>query len=143
MDEIPQETKSFSEYTHSVPRVSQDSGQRQVGKPHEDVYAPQSIPTAPPSIFTELNGKTYLAQTLGIKGEEDTTEINGFILEKMRLDHLEDTQENYDKVLDELLSRVGISRGHQKDFLLHKISMYLRSKEISDEDNLVLAIKKK
>lgn len=95
----------------------------------------------PASLYQQLNGKTVLRSVLGLERDDaETLYINDYILQKMRTGKMQDTRENFEKVFNRLLARNNLGRSQKSDYILHKLNLYLSTKNIDEEDDLVRSL---
>lgn len=96
---------------------------------------------APPSIYGDLNGKTYLTKILEIKNDDiDTHLIDKFVQEKMRVGKLKDNQENYERVFNNLLHRANLSIRQNKEYVLQRLGIYLKNKQQYEDDDIIMTL---
>lgn len=104
---------------------------------------PETSVETPASIYHEIHGETMLKSVMELSSDNALTEeINNYILSKMRIGKMQDTRDNFEKVLNRLLAKNSVSRIQQKPYLINKLHMYLNSQP-DEEDDLILSIIKK
>jgi len=119
--------------------VTPESLQQIINNEVQDVLVVGDI-NAPPSIFNELNNRTYLTKVLKVEDNTDTRLIDKFIQTKMRVGKLQDNQENYERVFNNLLARANLSMRQNKGYLLQRLGLYLSNKQQYEDDDIVVTL---
>lgn len=124
-------------------RMEQEQRDREARDRLAQGFDPETSIDTPASIFHEIHGETMLRNVMDLGMDNAQTEfINNYVLQKMRVGKMQDTQQNYEKVLDRLLSKNNLSRNQQKAYVMNKLylSLYLNNHDLDEEDNLLLSI---
>lgn len=152
---VPKAVLPKIENIHAKPRVAPSSEvikvlmeqekRDMIARENMQAFDPpqENLPETPPSFYHELHGQTMLANVMGLDlDNERTLEINNYILQKMQVGKLEDTKENYEKVLNRLLAKNNLSMNQKKAYLINKLSLYLYmgNDDLDDTDKLLMSI---
>lgn len=147
----PLSDKNFDSYGgHSRPIPKEPEDVRQARQIEEQTLRgsrerPLAIgsnpgPTPPASIYQEMTGGTLLSDTLNVRDNHQTYMLDQYILQKMNVGKLQDTKENYEKVLHTLMSKNRINLSQDRNYVLNKLYLYLSGKDLDNEDDLVISI---
>lgn len=97
----------------------------------------------PPSIYSELHGRTIISELFKVLDTAHTTALNSYIVQKMHVGKMQDTRENYERVLHNLMAKNNVNERQDSGYVLQRLALYLNGSRMDDEDSLVLAVIKK